>query len=83
MRGGGAAATLSGVNSSTGRTPRMSRITANGIELNYDRTGSGEPLVLVHGGWSDRNNWQLVVPGLAASFSVVAYDRRGHGLSAA
>ena len=60
----------------------MSRITANGIELNYDRTGSGEPLVLVHGGWSDRNIWQLVVPGLAASFSVVAYDRRGHGLSA-
>jgi pimeloyl-ACP methyl ester carboxylesterase len=44
-------------------------------------TGSGEPLVLVHGGWSDRNNWLPVAPGLARSFSVVAYDRRNHGLS--
>ena len=49
--------------------------------LNYDVTGSGETLVLVHGSWSDRNNWLPVVPGLAESFRVVAYDRRGSGLS--
>jgi pimeloyl-ACP methyl ester carboxylesterase len=59
----------------------MPRISANGVELNYDLTGAGETLVLVHGGWSDRNNWLPVVPELARSFSVVAYDRRGHGLS--
>ena len=59
----------------------MPRIFANEVELNYDLTGSGETLVLVHGGWSDRNNWLTVVPELARSFSVVAYDRRGHGLS--
>jgi pimeloyl-ACP methyl ester carboxylesterase len=59
----------------------MTRISANGIELNYDLTGAGETLVLVHGGWSDRNNWLPVAPELAQSFSVVAYDRRGHGLS--
>jgi pimeloyl-ACP methyl ester carboxylesterase len=59
----------------------MPRISANGIELNYDLTGAGETVVLVHGGWSDRNNWLPVVPELARSFSVVAYDRRGHGLS--
>jgi pimeloyl-ACP methyl ester carboxylesterase len=59
----------------------MPRISANGIELNYDLTGSGETLVLVHGGWSDRNNWLAVAPDLARSFSVVAYDRRGNGLS--
>jgi pimeloyl-ACP methyl ester carboxylesterase len=56
-------------------------MSANGVELNYDLTGSGETLVLVHGGWSDRNNWLAVAPELARSFSVVAYDRRGHGLS--
>lgn len=60
----------------------MPRISANEVELNYDLTGSGGTLVLVHGGWSDRNNWLTVVPELARSFSVVAYDRRGHGLSA-
>jgi pimeloyl-ACP methyl ester carboxylesterase len=59
----------------------MPRISANQVELNHDLTGSGETLVLVHGGWSDRNNWLTVVPELARSFSVVAYDRRGHGLS--
>lgn len=59
----------------------MPRISANEVELNYDLTGDGEPLVLVHGGWSDRNNWLFVAPELARHFSVVAYDRRGHGLS--
>jgi pimeloyl-ACP methyl ester carboxylesterase len=58
----------------------MPRVSANEVELNYDLTGSGETLVLVHGGWSDRNNWLTVVAELARSFSVVAY-RRGHGLS--
>lgn len=59
----------------------MPRTYANGVELNYDETGAGETLVLVHGGWSDRNNWLPVVGDFARSFSVVAYDRRGHGLS--
>jgi pimeloyl-ACP methyl ester carboxylesterase len=59
----------------------MPRISANEVELNYDLSGSGETLVLVHGGWSDRNNWLTVAAELARSFTVVAYDRRGHGLS--
>ena len=59
----------------------MPRTNANGIELNYDEAGNGDTVVLVHGGWSDRNNWFPVVPALAESFRVVAYDRRGHGFS--
>ena len=59
----------------------MPRISANAVELNYDLAGNGETLVLVHGGWSDRNNWQAVAAELARSFRVVAYDRRGHGES--
>ena len=57
----------------------MPRISTDEVELNYDVAGSGETLVLVHGGWSDRNNWQAVVPELTRSFRVVGYDRRGHG----
>ncbi len=43
----------------------MPRTYANQVELNYDVAGTGETLVLVHGGWSDRNNWLTVVPELA------------------
>ena len=51
--------------------------------LHVETAGSGEPLVLVHGGWSDLHNWDAVVDRLAQEFLVVPYDRRGHGLSPA
>jgi pimeloyl-ACP methyl ester carboxylesterase len=37
--------------------------------------------MLVHGSWVDHNSWQPVVPGLARSFQVITYDRRGNSLS--
>jgi pimeloyl-ACP methyl ester carboxylesterase len=59
----------------------MPHIHANGAELYYEEYGEGDPLIVVHGGWSDHHNWQAVVPALAESFRVVAYDRRGHSQS--
>src|ERR687897_2070034 len=56
-------------------------ITVNGVRLYYELHGSGEPLVLVHGSWGDARNWRFVVPGLAESFRVAVYDRRGHSRS--
>lgn len=56
----------------------MSAARINGVELCYELSGSGEPLVLVHGSWGDHHNWDPVVSGLAESFRVVADDRRGH-----
>jgi pimeloyl-ACP methyl ester carboxylesterase len=50
----------------------------NGIRLRYEVTGSGVPLVLVHGSWGDHHNWDALVPLLAHEFQVVAFDRRGH-----
>ncbi len=51
----------------------------NGVRLAYEMQGSGEiPLVMVHGSWVSRRNWDLVVPHLADSFRVLTYDRRGH-----
>ncbi len=55
----------------------------NGTPLSYEETGGGEPLVLVHGSWGEGDTWGFVVPGLAESFRVVTYDRRGHGKSSA
>lgn len=59
----------------------MSEIEANDVRLYYEVHGSGEPLVLVHGSWGDAGNWRFVVPGLAESFRVLVYDRRGHSRS--
>jgi pimeloyl-ACP methyl ester carboxylesterase len=56
-------------------------IEVNGVRLYYELHGSGEPLVLVHGSWGDARSWRFVVPGLAESFRVVVYDRRGHSRS--
>ena len=53
----------------------------NGTTINYEVTGAGEPLVLVHGAWSELHSWGFVAPALAESFRVIAFDLRGHGLS--
>src|SRR5918996_5162360 len=59
----------------------MSEAQVNGVGLYYELHGGGEPLVLVHGSWADATNWGFVVPGLAKSFRVLVYDRRGHSRS--
>lgn len=51
---------------------------ANGVDIYYELHGAGEPLVLVHGSWTDTTQWNLVLPGLAETFRVLVYDRRGH-----
>jgi pimeloyl-ACP methyl ester carboxylesterase len=59
----------------------MPEAEVNGVRLYYELGGSGEPLVLVHGSWGDATNWRFVIPGLAESFRVLVYDRRGHSRS--
>jgi pimeloyl-ACP methyl ester carboxylesterase len=51
------------------------------VNLYYERSGRGSPLVLVHGSWGDHNNWAAVTPRLSQSFQVVTFDRRGHSQS--
>lgn len=54
----------------------------NDVGLRYELSGSGEaPLVLVHGSWGSRRQWDPVVSALAKSFRILTYDRRGHGES--
>ncbi|HEX3833543.1 MAG TPA: alpha/beta fold hydrolase [Solirubrobacteraceae bacterium] len=51
----------------------------DGFALAYERHGSGDPMVLLHGWPGDHHDWREVVPRLAAD--VVACDRRGFGAS--
>lgn len=51
------------------------------MHLNSHRTGSGAPLLLVHGLGSTWRTWEPVLPGLAAEREVVAVDLPGFGES--
>jgi len=50
--------------------------------LAYTRSGSGAPLVLLHGIGLNRSSWNPVVPTLAQHFDVIAVDLPGFGDSA-
>lgn len=69
----------------TGTTATMERVTTpSGVTVSYVAYGSGPPLVLVHGSFSDHHtNWQEARPLLADRFSVYAVARRGRGDSSA
>jgi pimeloyl-ACP methyl ester carboxylesterase len=55
---------------------------ADGATVSYERYGSGPPLLLVHGSFSDHlTNWQEVKDLLGKHFTVYAMARRGRGES--
>jgi pimeloyl-ACP methyl ester carboxylesterase len=62
-------------------TIEISSVTSSdGTRICYERYGSGPPLVLVHGAFSDhRTNWAFVAPLLARHFTIYAMARRGRG----
>jgi len=51
------------------------------LRLAFDRTGRGEPLVLLHGQGFSRRSWDPIVPLLAAHRDVINVDLPGHGES--
>ncbi|MEA2405598.1 MAG: hypothetical protein QOE08_2245 [Thermoleophilaceae bacterium] len=50
-------------------------------ELEYDRRGSGEPLILIHSLGTDRHVWAPVLDRLARERDVIALDLPGFGAS--
>ncbi|MFG3342908.1 alpha/beta fold hydrolase [Glycomyces sp. NPDC048151] len=50
-------------------------------DLFWRDTGSGRPLVFVHGGFLDHRMWEDQIPVFAADHRVIAADARGHGRS--
>jgi pimeloyl-ACP methyl ester carboxylesterase len=51
----------------------------DGTALSARVSGSGPPLVLVHGTATDKDSWAFVIPQLKAHHTVWCYDRRGRG----
>lgn len=51
------------------------------MQLNFKKTGQGEPIILLHGLFGSASNLGVVARALAGSFEVYAVDLRNHGKS--
>ena len=56
-------------------------IKVNGIELFYEKRGSGNPIVLLHGNGEDHTIFDVLILQLSQHHTVYAIDSRGHGKS--
>lgn len=56
-------------------------IHVNGIDLFYEKSGSGPPIILLHGNGETHDIFDRAVPLLAEKFTVYSLDTRGHGQS--
>src|SRR4051812_40343365 len=57
----------------------MSHADVNGLSLHYEEHGSGEPLVLLHGGIGAGEMFGAILPELSAGRRVITVDLQGHG----
>jgi len=57
------------------------KVTTNGISLAVQRSGSGFPLVLIHGLASSMGLWASLDQSQLAGVETISYDLRGHGAS--
>jgi len=77
-------ATLGPALATTQTRPDVRVFDSDGVQIRYVDTGSGDPVLLIHGFGGRLEFWEAtrIVAGLtAAGFRIVAYDARGHGNS--
>ena len=56
-------------------------VSRDGTRIGYWTSGSGPPIVLVHGVLADHSRWDALRPHLEPAYTVHAMDRRGRGAS--
>ena len=57
----------------------MSYVDVKGVDTYYEAHGSGDPLLLLHGGLVDGDSFAQQTPVFAEQSRVIVPDRRGHG----
>jgi len=66
----------------TSTATRTGYAPVNGLELYYEITGEGSPLILLHGGYGMTGMFAELLPALVADRQVIAVDLQGHGRTA-
>ena len=56
-------------------------VCANGVQLNYQKTGNGQPIIFVHGLSSSMELWTRIDQNELNGKTILSYDLRGHGRS--
>jgi pimeloyl-ACP methyl ester carboxylesterase len=55
------------------------RVSVNGMQMYYEVSGAGEPLVVLHGAYMNIPTMGAIVPMLAKTHKVYALELQGHG----
>ena len=56
-------------------------VDVNGVQLHWEETGDGEPLLWLHGAMGCGDDWRYVFREPPPGFRLIAPDLRGHGAS--
>jgi pimeloyl-ACP methyl ester carboxylesterase len=59
--------------------PVGERVEVNGIEMYYEVSGEGDPLVVLHGAYMNIPTMGAIIPKLAETHKVYALEFQGHG----
>jgi pimeloyl-ACP methyl ester carboxylesterase len=57
----------------------MPKIAVNGTQVSYTRSGSGEPMILLHSSASSKEQWDAIRHRLPDRYEVLAVDLYGYG----
>ncbi len=59
--------------------PIGERVTVNGMQLYYEVSGAGHPLIVLHGAYMNIQSMGEIIPLLAENHTVYALELQGHG----
>src|SRR5687767_7004780 len=59
--------------------PAAQRVKVNGMQMYYEVSGAGDPLVVLHGAYMNIPSMGAIIPTLAQTHKVYAVELQGHG----
>ena len=65
--------------SHAGAKAKGQRVDVNGMRMYYEVSGSGDPLIVLHGAYMNIPTMGAIIPGLAKTHKVYALEFQGHG----